>query len=80
MKTVQEWLNEVNEHELVDTYFAEFPIDYEMIPAKEMTLGEIKNRLKSRLLEFIRRMKGIFLLYTSHAGKFVLYSLVSRYL
>ena len=59
MKTVQKLLNEVNEHELVDTYFAEFPIDYEMIPAKEMMLGEIKDRLKSRLLEFIRRMKEL---------------------
>ena len=38
MKTVQNLLNEVSEHELVDTYFAEFPIDYEMIPAKEITL------------------------------------------
>ena len=57
MKTVQEWLNEVHEHELVDTYFAEFPIDYEMISAKEMTLREIKDRLKKRLLKFICRMK-----------------------
>ena len=56
MKTVQKLLNEVNEHELVDTYFAEFPIDYEMIPAKEITLREIQDRLKNRLLEFIRRM------------------------
>ena len=59
MKTVQTWLNEVNEYELVDTYFAEFPIDYEMIPAKEMSLQEIKDRLKKRLLEFIRQMKDI---------------------
>lgn len=59
MKTVQTWLNEVNEYELVDTYFAEFPIDYEMIPAKEMALQEIKDRLKKRLLEFIRQMKDI---------------------
>lgn len=59
MKTVQTWLNEVNEYELVDTYFAEFPIDYEMTPAKEMSLQEIKDKLKKRLLEFIRQMKGI---------------------
>ena len=59
MKTVQIWLNEVNEYELVDTYFAEFPIDYEMIPAKEMSLQEITDKLKKRLLEFIRQMKDI---------------------
>lgn len=57
MKTVQTWLNKVDETELIDAYFAEFPIDYKMIADKKLTLGEIQDHARERLTTFIDRMK-----------------------
>lgn len=59
METVQAWLNKADEEKLADTYFAAFPIDYMMIADRTLTLGEIRDRSRSRFLEFVRRMKQI---------------------
>lgn len=59
METVQAWLNKADEEKLADTYFAAFPIDYMMITDRTLTLGEIRDRSRSRFLEFVRRMKQI---------------------
>lgn len=59
METVQAWLNKTDEEKLADTYFAAFPIDYMMIADWTLTLGEIRDRSRSRFLEFVRRMKQI---------------------
>lgn len=59
MKTVQSWLNEVNEIDLVDTYFAYFPINYEMAVDRTLTLGEVKDRARKYFLKFVRDMKRI---------------------
>ena len=57
MKTVQEWLHEVDEKELTDTYLAEFPIDYKMIADRSLTLGVIRNRCKERFLAYLHELK-----------------------
>lgn len=59
MKTVQEWLKEVNEKDLIDTYIFRHPIDYTMIPDKELTLAYIQEFAKKNLAEFLQRMKTI---------------------
>ncbi len=59
METVQVWLNKADEEKLADTYFAAYPIDYMMIADRTLTLGEIRDRSRSRFLEFVRRMKQI---------------------
>lgn len=59
METVQAWLNQADEEKLADTYFAAFPIDYRMIADRALTLDEIRDRSRSRFLEFVRRMKQI---------------------
>lgn len=59
METVQAWLNKTDEEKLADTYFAAFPIDYMMIADWALTLGEIRDRSRSRFLEFVRRMKQV---------------------
>ena len=59
MDTVQVWLNKADEEKLADTYFAAFPIDYMMIADRTLTLGEIRDRSRSRFLKFVRRMKQI---------------------
>lgn len=57
MKTVQEWLNEVDEDKLAGTFFAEFPVDFLMIPNRELTLGEIQDRTREHFLHYVHRMK-----------------------
>lgn len=59
MKTVQEWLREVDEKELTDTYLAEFPIDYKMIADRSLTLGMIRNRCKERFLAYLHELKTL---------------------
>lgn len=64
MKTVQEWLKEVDEEKLVDTYFSRFPIDYEDIfiyekEATQLPLKTIRERLRAALVGFIRRLKKL---------------------
>lgn len=59
MKTVQEWLNEVDEDKLAGTFFAEFPVDFLMIPNRELTLGEIQDRTREHFLHYVHRMKSV---------------------
>ena len=59
MKTVQEWLNEIDEECLVDTYFVDFPIDYMMIANKKLTLEEINERSKKHFLDFVHNLKKL---------------------
>ena len=57
MKTVQDFLREVDDKELADAYFSEFPIEYAMIPKTDLTLGEIRDRSRTHFLEFVHRMR-----------------------
>ena len=59
MKTVQEWLQEVDEQELIDTYICTFPIDFIMIEDKSRTVSEVYETLKNRLRKFISDMKEL---------------------
>lgn len=64
MKTVQEWLKEVDEEELVSAYFFRFPIDYEDIfiyenEATKLPLKTIRERLRAALVGFIHRLKKL---------------------
>ena len=59
MKTVQEWLNEIDEECLVDTYFVDFPIDYMMIANKKLTLEEINERSQKHFLDFVHNLKKL---------------------
>lgn len=59
MKTVQEWLCQVDEKELADTYFAEFPIDYKMIADRSLTLGMIRDRSRERFLAYLHWLKTL---------------------
>ena len=62
MKTVQEWLNGVDENKLSGTCLFKFPVDYTMIPDKGLTLGSIQDELKSRFIEFIHQIPGSVLI------------------
>lgn len=59
MKTVQEWLNEIDEERLVGTYFVDFPIDYMMIANKKLTLEEINECSKKHFLDFVHNLKNL---------------------
>ena len=43
MKTVQEWIKETDIDKLADTYFYEYPIEYERYINSEKTVSEIKD-------------------------------------
>ena len=56
MRTVQEILRETNIENLVETYFAEYPIHYEMMEDKNRTLAEIQDSAKGRLQRCIQSL------------------------
>lgn len=64
MKTVQEWLKELDEEKLVSAYFYNFPIDYNryFIYKKEATqlpLKTIRERCEAAFVRFIRMLKDL---------------------
>ena len=59
MKTVQEWIRETNIEEIADTFFCEYPIEYERCINYEKTVAEIKDAYRQRLCEFIEQLKSI---------------------
>ena len=59
MKTVQEWIKETDVEELADTYFYEYPIEYERYVNSEKTVSEIKGTYRKRFYEFIEQLKSI---------------------
>lgn len=54
MRTVQEILRETNIDNLIETYFAEYPIQYEMVEDKEWTLDEIRSSAQGQIRRCIR--------------------------
>ena len=59
MKTVQEWIKETDVEELADTYFYEYPIEYERYVNSEKTVSAIKDAFRKRFYEFIEQLKSI---------------------
>lgn len=56
MRTVQEILRETNIESLVETYFAEYPVHYEMVEDKSRTLAEIQASVKGHLRRCIQSL------------------------
>ena len=59
MKTVHEWIKEIDIEKLADTYFYEYPIEYERYINSEKTVSEIKDAYRKRFYEFIEQLKSI---------------------
>ena len=59
MKTVHEWIKETDIDKLADTYFYEYPIEYERYINSEKTVSEIKDAYRKRFYEFIEQLKSI---------------------
>ena len=59
MKTVHEWIKEIDIDKLADTYFYEYPIEYERYINSEKTVSEIKDAYRKRFYEFIEQLKSI---------------------
>ena len=59
MKTVQEWIREIEVDKLADAYFYEYPIEYERYINSEKTVSEIKDAYRKRFYEFIEQLKSI---------------------
>lgn len=59
MKTVQEWLNEIDEEVLADRYFTENPIDFEMLYDQNRTVAEIRRAARERFIEYVRKMRVV---------------------
>ena len=59
MKTVQDWLCEVDENELADTYLSYYPPPFYAIAQSEKTVREITEAIRGRFLDFVRRMRTV---------------------
>jgi len=59
MKTVQEWLNEVDEEALADEYFWENPIDFVMLRNQNRTVAEIRRAAREQFIGYVRKMRTI---------------------
>ena len=59
MKTVQEWLNEVDEGALADEYFLESPIDFAMLPDQNHTVAEIRRAAREQFIGYVRKLRAI---------------------
>ena len=55
MRTVQEILRELDSDRLIDTYLYDFPINYQK--HKDNTVAEINEQYRSKLLDFIERLR-----------------------
>lgn len=56
MKTVQETLNEIDEKKLIDDYIYTYPISVDDFD-DDITVGDVKTYTKSRLHEYLDRLK-----------------------
>lgn len=59
MKTVHEWIKEIDIDKLADAYFYEYPIEYERHINSDKTVAEIKDAYRKRFYEFIEQLKSI---------------------
>ena len=59
MKTVQEWLREVDEKSLVDTYCYRYPVDFVMLENKDVTVRQVLDRQREVVRAFVRELKSL---------------------
>lgn len=59
MKKVQEYFKEVNEEELIDSYFYDHPIEYEKEYFMDKTVESIRENAKSRVRDYIERLRTL---------------------
>ncbi|MBQ7434127.1 MAG: hypothetical protein IJV50_11855 [Lachnospiraceae bacterium] len=60
MKTVQEYLRELDQEQLITTYLHAHPIEYDKLPnMMDMTVREIRKKYKQQLQNYIDRLCGL---------------------
>lgn len=59
MKTVQQYLNEIDEHALVSTYQLCFPPDFPMLKNKELSVTEVYRRHGEALRQFVLALRAM---------------------
>lgn len=59
MKTVQQWLQSLDESQLTGTYFAEHPVNFETIRETGLTLAFIREAERKHFQEFLKRMEEL---------------------
>lgn len=59
MKSVQEWLLELDEDAIIGCYFVKYPIDFDMLENKDIKVSEVLAVSKARLRGFIHRLKAL---------------------
>ena len=59
MRTVQEYLGELDVQRLLDHFSYDYPIDYELLPRKDLPVSQIKQRYRDRMAQFIDLLRGL---------------------
>ena len=59
MKTVQQWLKDVDRENLLGTYQFLYPPDFLLLKNKEMSVSEVYNRQKEIVSDFIDHLIGL---------------------
>jgi len=60
MKTIQEYLRNLEEEKIIEEYFCMFPIAYESIPTRvNLTILEIRERRKEKLKKYLHRLQRL---------------------
>lgn len=60
MKTIQEYIKNLEEEKIIEEYFCMFPIAYESIPTRvNLTILEIRERRKDKLKKYLRRLRRL---------------------
>lgn len=57
MKTVQEWLNEVDETRIIETCLLKSPVDFPMLRDKTRSVAEVLDAVKGGYRRFIKELK-----------------------
>ena len=75
MKTVQEWLIELDTTELIDTYFREHPIDFIHMEenARQMSVCDIQTKGRKKLESYIDYLRTLPIKNNTEEGKGLLF-------
>jgi len=72
MKTIQEYLRELDRDKLVDTYLYEYPLDFNQLEnCQDRTVRELRNTVKERLLAFVDTLADLEPVPTENKSIFI---------
>ena len=75
MRTVQKYLQEIEEEKVISAYLYSHPVDFEQLKeSTELSIAEVRKRIEEHLRAIVKRLRNLSVEAAENGEEYVLYA------